>query len=167
MGRPPFDKSFDQCGRSMAAKRDPTKYANNWPNWLRSVLFNNRMTNTNSRTMEINWRHLSREIGIMTDDWKSYNGLPKEFTSQQVIGHGRGEYSRRSKNGTSINTNTAESYFALLKRGHYGIFHWLSRTHTHRYCDEFTFRWDRRKMCDGERMVAVIKGSSGKRLRYS
>ena len=61
---------------------------------------------------------------------------------------------------------TAESFFALLKRGHYGTFHWYSRKHTHRYCDEFSFRWNHRKMRDGERMVAVIQGTEGKRLRY-
>ena len=55
-----------------------------------------------------------------------------------------------------ISTNTGESYFALLKRGHYGIFHQLSKKHLHRYCDEFTFRWDHRKVTDGERMVAVV-----------
>jgi hypothetical protein len=63
-------------------------------------------------------------------------------------------------------TNTAESFFALLKRGWYGIFHWYSRQHTHRYCDEFSFRWDQRKVSDGERMVAAIKGAEGKRLMY-
>ena len=55
-------------------------------------------------------------------------------------------------------TNTAESFFALLKRGHYGVFHKLSRKHLHRYCNEFGFRWTERKVTDGERMVAAING---------
>jgi hypothetical protein len=65
-----------------------------------------------------------------------------------------------------VSTNTAESFFALLKRGHYGIFHHFSKQHLHRYCDEFTFRWDYRKVTDGERMVAVIRAAKGKRLLY-
>ena len=68
--------------------------------------------------------------------------------------------------GLSINTNTAESFFALLKRGHYGVFHQLSKKHLHRYCSEFGFRWNHRKVSDGTRMVAAIKGAEGRRLMY-
>jgi len=111
-------------------------------------------------------KHVDRSAHIMTDDWKSYGGLDKEFASHDVICHGDGQYARTSADGKSVTTNTAESFFALLKRGHYGIFHSFSRVHTHRYCDEFAFRWDRRKVSDGERMVAAIKGAEGKRLMY-
>ena len=58
-------------------------------------------------------------------------------------------------------SNTAESFFALLKRGHYGIFHQLSKHHLRRYCDEFSFRWTHRKVSDGQRMVAAIEGRKG------
>ena len=68
--------------------------------------------------------------------------------------------------GVNVHTNTAESFFALLKRGHYGVFHQLSKKHLHRYCDEFSFRWDHRRVTDGERMTAAIKGVKGKRLMY-
>ena len=36
----------------------------------------------------------------------------------------------------------------------------------HRYCDELPFRWDYRKVNDGEKAIAVIEGSEGKRLTY-
>ena len=68
--------------------------------------------------------------------------------------------------GMLVHTNTAESFFALLKRGHYGIFHQLSKKHLHRYCNEFGFRWDRRRVSDSERMMAAIAGIAGKRLMY-
>ena len=77
------------------------------------------------------------------------------------VNHGDGEFSRGF-----VYTNTAESYFALLKRGVMGIFHHVSKGHLHRYCDEFSFRWNYRKVNDGERAIAVIKGSKGKRLAY-
>src|SRR5439155_19133732 len=35
------------------------------------------------------------------------------------------------------------------------------------YLSEFDFRWNHRKVTDGERTVAAIKGIEGKRLRYS
>lgn len=82
---------------------------------------------------------------VITDDFKSYRGLKKVFEGgHEIIKHSEGEYSR-----DGINTNTAESFFALLKRGHYGIFHHLSKRHLHRYCDEFAFRWNHRKIWDG------------------
>ena len=36
----------------------------------------------------------------------------------------------------------------------------------HRYCDEFSFRWNLRDLSDGERTVIAIMGSVGKRLMY-
>jgi hypothetical protein len=81
--------------------------------------------------------------------------------------HSIGEYARLDPDGVNVHTNTAESFFCLLKRGHYGIFHQISKRHLHRYCDEFGFRWDHRKSTDGERMVAAIRGAEGKRLMYA
>ncbi len=77
------------------------------------------------------------------------------------IRHGLGEYAR----GDAY-TNTAESFFSLLKRGVYGTFHCVSKKHLHRYLAEFEFRWNTRKMDDGERFVVAIHGSEGKRLLY-
>ena len=42
----------------------------------------------------------------------------------------------------------------------------ISREHLSRYCDEISFRWDRRDMDDSERTVAAIQGGEGKRLTY-
>ena len=111
-------------------------------------------------------KHVHSSANIVTDEWASYKGLDKEFASHEIVCHSSGEYSRPNEQGESIDTNTAESFFALLKRGHYGTFHSFRREHTHRYCDEFSFRWDRRKISGGERMVVAIKGAEGKRLMY-
>lgn len=64
----------------------------------------------------------------------------------------------------NISTNTAESYFALLKRGVHGTFHHISKQHLFRYCDEFSFRWNFRNVNDGERTTQAIQGIEGKRL---
>lgn len=100
---------------------------------------------------------------INTDELPSYKGLDKDFEGGHgVVCHSKDEY----VNGHGDHTNTAESFFALLKRGHYGIFHSLSKQHIDRYCAEFSFRWNYRKVTDGERMVAALKGAAGKRLTY-
>jgi hypothetical protein len=84
--------------------------------------------------------------------------------------HGKGEYSRKEtmKDGTEFiaHSNTAESFYALLKRGFVGSFHRWSPQHLHRYCAEFDFRWTHRKSTDFERTLAAIQGSEGKRLTY-
>ncbi len=99
---------------------------------------------------------------IITDEWKSYRGIGKSFKGgHKFVNHGLGEYS----NGEA-NTNTAESYFALLKRGVMGTFHHVSKLHLFRYCDEFSFRWNNRKVADGQRTENAIKGFEGKLLIY-
>jgi ISXO2-like transposase domain len=62
--------------------------------------------------------------------------------------------------------NTAESYFALLKRGVVGSFHHVSKEHLDRYCDEFSFRWDHRSITDSARTEIAIRQTEGKRLSY-
>lgn len=100
---------------------------------------------------------------IVTDDFLSYRGIGEEFSGgHSVVVHSKGQY----VNDLGDHTNTVESFFALLKRGHYGAFHQLSKKHLHRYVDEFGFRWNHRKISDGERMTAAIVGAAGKRLLY-
>jgi transposase-like protein len=106
---------------------------------------------------------VSPKARIITDEFASYIGLHRRFRGgHHVINHGSGEYARGD-----IHTNTAESAFSLLKRGVTGIFHAVSKEHLHRYVSEFDFRWNTRKMNDGDRIARAIKGAAGKRLVYS
>ena len=110
--------------------------------------------------------NVSTDATLMTDELRAYIKVGREFAAHHRINHNSGEYSRRLPDGLDVNNNTAESFFALIKRGHYGIFHQLSKKHLHRYCEEFSFRWEHRKVSDGQRMVAAIEGAEGKRLMY-
>jgi hypothetical protein len=99
---------------------------------------------------------------IMTDEWAAYKGLGKEFKGGHfAVEHGAGEYARGA-----AHVNSVESLFALLKRGVYGSFHHVSKRHLHRYCDEFSFRWNHRRTTDGDRTDAALRGAEGKRLTY-
>ncbi|RPJ79086.1 MAG: IS1595 family transposase [Alphaproteobacteria bacterium] len=99
---------------------------------------------------------------IMTDEWQAYKGIGKNFKGgHKVIKHKDKIYVKGD-----ITTNTAESYFALLKRGVHGIFHHVSKRHLNRYCQEFQFRWNHRKLNDGTRAEHAIQGIEGKRLTY-
>lgn len=107
---------------------------------------------------------------IMTDEWASYQGLDSEFQGgHHTVNHSAKQYARRNRRKVGpeiISTNTAESWFALLKRSFYGIHHKMSKKHLHRYCVERSFVWNHREVTDGERMVAAMEGAEGKRLMY-
>jgi transposase-like protein len=102
---------------------------------------------------------------IMTDDYQAYRGLRKHFKKHSTIRHSWGIYSRKEGNDI-IHTNTVEGFFSLLKRGVIGTFHHVSKQHLHRYLSEFDFRYNARKIDDGERAILAIKGTTGKRLTY-
>lgn len=101
----------------------------------------------------------------MTDEFSSYQGLDKDFAGHESVNHSKKEYVRKTKKGLA-HVNSCESFFALLKRGHYGTYHKMSKKHLHRYCAEFGFRWNHRKVDDGTRAEAAVKGAPGKRLLY-
>ncbi len=106
--------------------------------------------------------HVEKSANLMTDEHASYKGLHTEFASHQFVAHARREYVRGD-----VSTNAIESFWAVLKRGIYGTYHNVSRKHLQRYLDEFEFRYNTRKMDDGERTAAAIDGAVGKRLAYS
>jgi transposase-like protein len=98
---------------------------------------------------------------IVTDELRSYPKAAAGFAGgHRTVTHSAGEYVTRD----GFHTNTAESYFALLKRGVHGTFHHVSKKHLHRYCNEFSFRWDGRKISDTERRDLAVLGAEGKRL---
>ncbi len=120
-----------------------------------------RVDNVKGKTLKgLIRREVEGEAHIMTDAFPSYRGLEKEFASHGVIDHDQ-EYVRGI-----IHTNFAESYFSLLKRGIVGAFHHVSRQHMDLYLNEFDFRWNTRKLNDGERWIDAIRNSVGKRLTY-
>ena len=87
---------------------------------------------------------------IMTDEWPSYRGIGKGFAGGHlVVNHGP----QGIRAWSDASTNTAESSFAILKRGIMGIYHSVSKKHLHRYVNEFDFRWNTRKVSDGDRTL--------------
>lgn len=96
---------------------------------------------------------------IMTDESPAYWFAKDEFAGHETVDHKGGEYVRGD-----AHVNTSESVHALLKRGIIGTYHHVSKLHLHRYLSEFDFRFNNRKIKDGERTVEAIKGFEGKRL---
>ena len=98
---------------------------------------------------------------LMTDEHSGYINVGREFTGHGVVAHSKGEYGRGP-----FHTNTIEGFFSLLKRGIIGTYHHVSEQHLARYCAEFDFRYNTRKLDDAERADENLLGAIGKRLTY-
>ena len=59
-----------------------------------------------------------------------------------------------------------EGVFSLIKRGVMGTFHSVSKKHLPNDLNEFEFRWNTRKLDDGQRVTRAIRRVDGKRLQY-
>lgn len=77
------------------------------------------------------------------------------------INHSVGEYVRER-----AHTNGIESFWALLKRGHYGIYHYMSAKHLHRYVNEFAFRHNTAQSGTMKFIEMTVARMIGKRLTY-
>lgn len=108
----------------------------------------------------------NRASAMMTDESLIYPKIGTEFRSHYTVNHSANEYVRL---GSFIHTNTAESFFSILKRGITGTYHSVSEAHLHRYLSEFDFRHNNRSALgieDAERAAKALKGIEGKRLTY-
>lgn len=99
---------------------------------------------------------------LMTDSSTVLTSAGSKLKHDQV-NHSIEEYVRY-EDGVCITTNTVEGYFANLKRGIKGVYHHVGKQHLHRYLAEFDFRYNARKIEDGERTLEALKGVEGKRL---
>jgi transposase-like protein len=109
---------------------------------------------------------VSPEAIVNTDEHPSYKQPLKQWKAHQAVNHSRGEYHRQNPDGSSTSTNTAESFFSLLKRAIIGAWHHISREHLPRYANEFAFRWNTRHDTDSQRLKRFIHWIAGKRLTY-
>ncbi len=82
-------------------------------------------------------KHVHKRSTMNTDDALAYYHMSKEFAAHGVVNHSADEYV--SKDGT-VHIQSAEAFFAILKRGVMGTFHSISEQHLQRYLDEFAFR---------------------------
>ena len=111
---------------------------------------------------------VERNAVILTDEWPGYRGVGQYFDGgHETVNHSAKQYVRiHEETGLPIHVNTAESFFALIKRGHYGVYHQMSKKHLHRYCAEYDFRWNHRRIDDSARTEAALRRVQGKRLMY-
>jgi transposase-like protein len=109
--------------------------------------------------------YISRHARVMTDSSTVLENAiyPRRHDK---VNHSAQEYGRY-EDGLCITTNTVEGFFSLLKRGILGTYHHVSPQHLHRYLAEFDYRYNTRKVQDGERSCGLIRKVAGKRLKYN
>lgn len=99
---------------------------------------------------------------LHTDDFLSYRRIGK-FFPHEIVSHGKGQYVRPG----NIHSNGMESFWAIFKRGYYGIYHQMSKKHLQKYVDEFTFRFNHRETELGLTFADVVdRVSTNTQLPY-
>ena len=98
---------------------------------------------------------------VVTDMHRGYDGLARQGFTHKRVNHSVGEYVR-----DKAHTNGIESFWALLKRGHYGIYHYMSAKHLHRYVNEFSFRHNTAQVGTLNFIRMTIDRKVEKRLTY-
>lgn len=106
--------------------------------------------------------NVPRGAAVVTDEFAGYRGLNSKGYVHHTVNHSAGEYVRHF----CIHTNGIESFWALLKRGHYGIYHYMSPKHLHRYVNEFAFRQNTAQAGTMGFIEQTIGRMIGKRLTY-
>lgn len=102
-------------------------------------------------------RNIEKYSDVIADEAPSYD----KYTALR-INHGKGQYA-----DGLVHTNSIESYWAVVKRGQMGVYHWWSKKHLSKYMREFTFRFNRREQsnvsfihnvfCNGRNRVRTFK----------
>ena len=92
------------------------------------------------------------------DEESAYQGLPM---SHESVKHSVSEFVR-----DQAHMNGMESFWTMLKRGHYGTHHKLSPKHLNRYVTEFERRHNVREADIVRQMGLMVDGKGGKWLRY-
>jgi transposase-like protein len=105
--------------------------------------------------------NILKESRLHTDESRLYHGMDKHFAKHESVKHSRKEYARGD-----VNTNSAEGFFGIFKRGMRGNYQHCAEKNLHRYLAEYEFRYNTRAMTDGERAALAVSKASGKRLTY-
>ena len=114
----------------------------------------------NRKTFE---RHLTKHVDgyskLYTDSHRGYDNMGfyfQHFTVDHAVEYVKGH----------VHTNGMENYWSLLKRTLKGTYISVDPWHLHRYCEEQAFRFNVRKMNDGERFETLAQAVTGRRLTY-
>jgi len=108
---------------------------------------------------EVN-KHVELGSTVYSDALRSYNQLSEEYI-HNVINH-----AEKYVDG-QVHTNGIENFWALFKRGLGGTYISVEPFHLFRYLDEQSFRYNNRRLTDGDRFSIVARQVIGRRRTYA
>ena len=116
---------------------------------------------TKARTLKpLVKKYVEKGTTLVSDEWLGYHGLSSIY-NHQIVNHRIKQY---SNNGYS--TNNVENFWSHLKRGIFGVYHQVSRKHLQKYADEYSFRFNNRKINTKDRFNLSLLNSNVGRLKY-
>lgn len=103
--------------------------------------------------------HVAKGPTVYTDNHAGYRGMTGY--NHEAVNHSVGEYVREQ-----AHTNGIESFWALLKRGYYGIYHHMSAKQVYRYVNEFSFRHNTAQYGTMQFINMTVERMEAKTLTY-
>ena len=98
---------------------------------------------------------------VHTDEAPHFKWMRSNY-NWSLVKHSLHEYVK--EDGTT--TNRIEGAFGHFKRSVVGVYHQMSDHHLDSYLTLFAWRWNRRKMEEGERVNALLAATVGHKLPY-
>ena len=121
--------------------------------------------NTEQETLhQIIDNNVANDAIIVTDAYKSYCGLDAKFNHITVKHEGGGYVKKEGDH--KFHTQNIENFWSVFKRGYVGIYHYMSKPHLHRYCNEFGYRYNTRELTSIERFEDAVRSTSDARITY-
>lgn len=105
-------------------------------------------------------KHVIEGSTLMTDEHGAY------FYMDAVYNHCVIRHSSKIYVNGDIHTNSIENFWSMLKRGIIGVYHQVSVKHLAKYCNEFAFRYNTRKLDEQTRLDVAGMQCQG-RLKYN
>ncbi len=105
------------------------------------------------------FENVAKKSRFISDEWWAYNGLKRHY-DHKIVDHSKKQYVHLDD--PTIHTNSIEGFWGIFKRGYNGIYNWMSKKHLQKYMDEFTFRYNTRKLKDSDRFCVFFSNFANK-----
>lgn len=108
---------------------------------------------TTENMVEFVKTYVPQDSTIYSEEAPAYNQLKKTYRHDNV------KHSLSIYVEGQVHTNTIESFWSILKRGLYVVYHQVSEKHVSRYLDEYAARFNNRRLTSNERFEQFLEGS--------
>lgn len=105
--------------------------------------------------------HISADATIVTDGHRPYQKIGHNYKLHIIVNHAQDEWT----NG-QFSTNNIEGFWSIFKRGIIGVYHQTSPKHLHRYCNEFSYRYNSRESDTVIKFTDAVRATSKARITY-